>query len=895
MPDFREEIRSRLATLRIAPAREAEIVDELAQHLEDEYRDALTQGLSETHAHSTALATMSDHPALARALAGTGRVRTRQAVPVGRTTGSRLANLWQDLRFGARMLARRPAFTAAVVLLVALGIAATATIFSVVDAVLLKPLPFPESDRLMAYWGTAPDKGLPEVDQPDGLLTYQRQHVTTVEPIAAYDDGSMTLTDGGEPARIDGAWITYNLFSVLRLQPALGRTFTQDEERPNGGLVVILSDALWRERFGGDSGVVGRAIRINDLPTTVVGVMPPGVEFPGRSRLWIPLRLTGNTFNCWCFQTIARLRDGQTVETARQEISRLSDDLAISRPDLFPNARPGGSRYLAEDLTTRLAGDVRTPLVVLLAAVGLVLFIGCANVANLLLARAAQRTRELALRCALGASVRRIRSQLITEATLVLVIGLVTGLVVTSWALRMIRTLPNDRIPRVDEVALDPAVVFFGIGTAIIAGLVFAVVPAVRASRVDLQSSLRDGTRGSGGTGHRRTADAFVVVQLALSLVLLSGAGLMIRSFRNLMEVDTGYRIERVLTARFQPSFQRYPNDTLLRQFVASAIERIAALPGVVRVGAVSRPPLLRGNPQDNIIAEGKEPRGNEPTLVANIRYATPGYFDAVGTPILRGRGFNDADVQSAPTVAIVDESLVRRYWPNENPIGKRIRHGGDPARNRWMTIVGVVPNIKHTSLDEDASLQVYEAFEQRWVWTMHFVVRTVGTPETIIPSLRSAIGAIDPTLPLFDVTTLEQALDRTLMPRRLTNGLLTGFALAAVLLAAIGIYGVMALNVNGRLREFGVRLALGAAPTDVLRMVLGAGTRLALIGIAVGTVASYFLTPLLRDLLFHVPPRDVLTMNGVAVLLGAVTLLACYVPARRAMRADPTDALRTD
>jgi predicted permease len=315
--------------------------------------------------------------------------------------------------------------------------------------------------------------------------------------------------------------------------------------------------------------------------------------------------------------------------------------------------------------------------------------------------------------------------------------------------------------------------------------------------------------------------------------------------------------------------YQRYSSDTAVRQFLRQAIERVSTLAGVVRAGAVSRPPLHFGNPQDNIIAEGREPRGNEPTLVANIRYVTPKYFDAVGTPILQGRGFTDADGPSAPTVVIVDESFVQRYWPNENPIGKRIRHGGDPARNRWMTIVGVVPNIKHASLDEDASLQVYEAFDHTTVWTMHFVVRTAGTPEAMVPSLRAAVAALDPALPLFNVTTLEQALDRTLMPRRLTNGLLTGFALAAALLAAIGIYGVMSLNVNGRLREFGVRLALGAAPTDVMRIVLGSGARLAIIGVIIGAMGSYLTTPLLRDLLFEVPARDVLTMTVVATLLG--------------------------
>ncbi len=894
MPDFREEIRSRLTRLHIAPAREAEIVDELAQHLDDEYREARSKGLSETDAFREAVNVLSDDT-LARALAGTGRVRARQAVPVGAAAGSRLANVWQDLRFGLRILRLRPAFTAAVVLLVALGIAATATIFSVVNTVLLKPLPFPGSDRLIAYWGSAPDKGLPEVYLPDGLFTYQRAHTQTLESVAAYNNASMTLTDGGEPARIDGAWVTHNFFTVMRVPPALGRTFTLDEERPNGGLVVILSDALWRQRFGADSSIVGRAIRINDLPTTVVGVMPAGFEFPARSRLWVPLRLSGQGFNCWCFTTVGRLRDGLTVEDARREMARLSDDLAISRPDVFPNAKPGGSLVVAMPLTTRLAGDVRTPLVVLLASVALVLFIGCANVANLMLARAVQRTRELAVRCALGASAPRIRSQLMTEAGLILLLGLTTGLLVTWWSLRLIRTLPGDRIPRIDQVTLDPTVLLFGFGTATVAGLVFAIVPAFRASRVDLQSALRDGARGSGGPGHRRATDAFVVIQMALSLVLLSGAALLIRSFRNLMDVETGYRMENVLTAQIAFPGRRYQTDTVVRQFMDQVLERVAAIPGVERVGAVSRPPLAPGNPQDNIIAEGREPGPNEPTLVANIRYVTPEYFDAVGTPIVHGRPFTKADGPSSPSVTIVDESLVRRYWPGESPIGKRIRHGGDPARNRWLTIVGVVPNIKHNSLDEDASLQVYEPFDQSTVWSMYFVVRATGTPESLVPSIRGAVASLDPALPLFNVSTLEKALARTLVPRRLTNGLLTGFAVAAILLAAIGIYGVMSLNVSGRLREFGVRLALGASPTDVLRMVLRGGARLALIGVVIGAAASYLATPLLRELLFRVPPRDLVTLAGVATLLGAVALLACYVPARRAMAADPTEALRTD
>ena len=894
MPDFRDHIRARLARLRIAPAREAEIVDELTQHLDDEYREARTKGLSEADASAEALQALNDDT-LAAALAGTGRVHAPQAVPVGAAAGSRFANLAQDFRFGLRLLRVRPAFTAAAVLLVGLGIAATATIFSVVNTVLLKPLPYPESDRLISYWGTAPAMELPKLDLPEGEYLYHRQHTKTLESVALYDDGSMTLVEGGNAERVAGSWISYNFFTVFRVPPALGRAFTLEEERPNGGLVVILSDALWRQRFGADSAIVGKSIRINDLPNTVVGVMPPGFEYPERSRLWVPLRMQTNGFNCWCFNTVARLRDGSTLDNVKSEMERLTDDLAISRPDIFPGAKPGATTKIVMSLTTRLAGDTRTPLLVLLASVGLVLLIGCANVANLMLARTAQRTRELAVRSALGASAQRIRSQLMTEAGLVLMLGLATGLLVTWWSLRLIRTLPGDRISRIDQVSLEPAVLVFAIGMAIIAGLVCAVVPALRASRVNLQSALRDGSRGSGGASHRRTSDAFVVMQLALSLVLLSGAGLMIRSFRNLMEVDTGYQTEHVLTARVQLPYQRYSNDTLVRQFMQRAIERVAALPGVARVGAVNRPPLTPGNPQNIVIVEGRQYGPNEPKPVSNIRHVTPEYFAAIGTPIATGRAFTAADGPSSPRVVIVDAGFASRYWPGEDALGKRVRHDGDPARNPWMTVVGVVPTIKHDRLDEVASLQVYEPFEQTSTWSMYFVVRSTGTPESLVPAMRGAVKALDPSLPLFDVTTMEKALARTLVPRRLTNGLLTGFAAAAMLLAAIGIYGVMALNVNARLREFGVRLALGAAPQDVMRLVLRGGARLAIVGVVIGAAASYLATPLLRDLLFQVAPRDLVTLVGVALILGSVALLACYIPARRAMSADPTEALRAD
>ncbi|HSA56294.1 MAG TPA: ABC transporter permease [Gemmatimonadaceae bacterium] len=896
MADWRSEVRSRLAPLRLDPAREAEIVEELALHLEELERERRAQGLSPDEAARAAREALSDDDALSNALLGVVRPARPPAVPLGGSRGPRLAPLLGDLRYGWRLLHSRPGFTAAAVLTLALGIGANTAIFSVVNAVLLRPLPFPDADRLVTYWGTAPEKGLPVVALPDGLFAYHRTHTRTMESVAAFEPrGGMTLTGQGEPERITAAYVSSNFFEVLGVAPAVGRGFRREEERPNGGLVVVLSDALWKTRFGGDSGIVGRPIRLNDLATTVVGIMPPGFEFPDRSRIWAPQRLTGESFNCWCLSTVARLRPGITPEEARRDIARVTDDFALSRPDVFPDAKPGGSRIVVRSLNTSLVGDVRTPVLVLLAAVGLVLLIACANVANLMLARANQRTREISVRCCLGASPARIRSQLFAESLLLSAAGAGVGLALAWWVISLVRGLPADRIPRIDEVALDPVVLAFTVGIALVTGLLFGSAPALRASRVDLQEALRDGTRSSGGRASRRTSDAFVVAQLALSLVLLVGAGLLLRSFRNLMHIDPGYRVEQVLMAQLQLPYQRYPSDTVVQGFYSRVMERVRAIPGVSEAGVTNRPPLSPGNPQDNVVAEGLEPRPGEPVLVANIRYVSSGYFAAIGTPVLRGRPFAASDLESGTRVAIVDQSFVDRYWPGEDPIGKRVRHVGDPADNPWLTVVGVVPNVKHAQLDEETSLQLYELFGQVTPWRMHVVVRSQLPPATLVPAIRRQVVSLDPGLPLFDIRTMDQALATTLVPRRLTNVLLAGFALMALLLAAVGIYGVVSLGVNGRVREFGVRLALGARPADVQRLVLRHGIRLATVGIGLGTAAALGFMPVLRSLLFEVPPFDPVTFAIVAAILGSVALLACYLPARRATRVDPTEALRSE
>jgi predicted permease len=892
MADWREEVRARLAPLRLDPAHEAGIVEELAGHLEQLERDGRHRGLSPNDAEQVAREALSTEDALAAALHSVVRPsRPRPGIGAGRGEGA-LAALRNDVAHGLRVLRSRPGFTAAAGLTLALGTGATTAIFGVVRAVLLRPLPFVESERLVSYWGTAPEKGLPVVNLPDGLFTYHRRHTRTLSSLAAYEGpGGLTLSGAGEPERVRTAWASAGFFEVFGMRPLLGRTFRASEEQPSGGSVAVMSFELWQTRFGGDSAIVGRTILLNDQPTTVVGVMPPGFDFPDRTRLWSPQRLTGNTFNCWCFSTVGRMVPGATPDGVREEMARLTDDFALSRRDVFPNATPGGSRMVARPLATVVAGDVRTPLLVLLAAVAVVLLIGCANVANLTLARATRRSREMALRCCLGASPARIRAQLLTESVLLGILGTAGGLVLAYWSLAAVRTLPADRIPRVNEAVLDPVVFAVAAGVALLAGVLCGWVPAARSARADLQMALRDGARDTGGRAQRRASDAFVVAQLAGSLVLLVGAGLLLRSFRNLTRVDPGYRVDQVLLATLQlPG--RYEQLPTVHRFFTQVEERVRGVPGVRTVGLTSRPPLTPGNSQDNVIAEGREPRPGEPVKVANIRYVSPAYFEAIGTPVLRGRAFTTAEVTSAERVAIVDQSTADRYWSGEDPIGKRIRHGDDSV---WLTIIGVVPNVKHSSLDEDSSLQLYELFGQDVLRTMHLVIRSPLPSEALVPAVRAQVAALDPSLPLYDIRTMRQSLDRTLTPRRLTNLLLGGFALAALALALIGVYGVVSLGVNARLREFGVRVALGATPGDVRRLVLGQGVRLALIGIAVGAAATFLLMPALRSLLYQVPSFDPFTVGGVGVLLVGAVVLACYVPARRATSADPMEALRAE
>jgi len=895
MPEWGEEIHQRLAELHLAPLREAEIVEELSLHLEDRFRELRARGVAEDEAFRAALEEIGEGADLVQALAGLERPAAPPAIAPGESRRGRWGSQFaQDLRFGLRMLRTRPAFTAVTVLTLGLGIGANTAIFSTVNGVLLRPLPYPESDKLVTFWGTAPEKRLPVVNYPDAMFVFFQQRSRVFESVAAYTVGGVSLSGDGEPERAPASGVSTDFFRVMRQVPVAGRAFLPEDGTQGKNNVAVVSHALWRRRFGGDRDLVGKSILVGGQPTVVVGIMPPGFDFPEHAELWLPLVLDPEGVNNWYLSTVARLKPGQTVEDAHREVVAMSDEFMVNRPSRFPDAKAGGARAVVQPVLASLVGDARTPLLVLLGAVGFVLLIASANIGNLLLARALARSREMALRCCLGASTGRLAAQLITESLVLAVLGGGAGLLLAALGIRVIRGLEVGPVPRLAEVQLDPAALFFTLGVTLTAGLLFGVAPAVRASRVDPLDGLREGVRGGTSGGARRLSHGFVVAQFALSLILLIGAGLLLRSFRRTLEVDPGFRPDNVLTARVQLPWPKYASDTVVRVFQARLLESVRSLPGVHQVGLANRVPFSRGNPQQNLYIEGQTPKPGEAIPVINARVVSAGYFDAIGTPILRGRGILPSDAAGSPPVVVVDETVARQYWPGGDPIGKRIRISTDSG-SPCLTIVGVAPNVKHSSLRERPNFEMYRPFSQNPSWSIYIVMRAGGASDVLVAGLRRRVTELDPTLPVSEVHTMEGAMAESLSLARLTNLLLTGFAGLALLLAVIGIYGVMTLSVNGRLREFGVRLALGAAPRDVLRLVMWQGLALALLGLGLGLGGALWLTRFLRTLLFEVSPMDPATFLSVGGILTAVAVVACYIPAKRATRADPIAVLRRE
>jgi putative ABC transport system permease protein len=899
-PDWRPELRTRLAGLAVDPARVDDIVEEMAQHLDDRYDALVASHVSATDAQRLALDELAAPHVLARAV---GRV-VPPPVAAPRVLGAPPRRSWggglrEDVRDGLRALRSNPALTLVALLTLGVGIGANAAIFSVVNAAILRPLPFADPDRLVSFWGSAPKMGIPVVNYPDALYVYIRTRGRDLSPIAAYGAFTTTLTEGSaEPERLASAGVTANFFDVLGRAPMMGRAFLAEEERQNANHVTIVSHRLWQRRFAGDPQLVGKALMLDGTAMTVVGIMPPGFDFPQRADLWTPLPTDPQSLGCWCYDAIGRLAPGRTPADGAREMAWLNDAFWRERegkPARDPDAKDPRSVIIAQPLARTLVGDVREPLLILLGAVAMVLLIACANIANLLLARASARGREIALRCCLGASPLRIVRQLLVESLLLGVAGAAIGLVFAWQGARVLGRIAIERLTYVDAVTLDPTVLVFTLVVTLITVVLFGVAPALRAARVDLQEAVRDGWRSTRTAASRRLADAFVVAQFALSIVLLVAGGLLLRSLANLRAVDPGFRSENVLVGRIALPWLNRPaleNENHARLFFEQLTERVRSVPGVRNVGFSSSAPFSQGNRGRLFTIRGREPAKGEPNLVTEVRSVTPDYFAAVGTTLRRGRVFDDRDTQTSPPVVIVDETLARRFWPDGNALGHLLRLGDD-ADSPWRTIVGVVASVKHGDLSADSDRYVYSPHRQAAGSQMDLVVRTAADPAALTATIRREIRALDASLPFFEVHTLEEAVEKSVGTRRLTTRLLLAFAIAALLLAAVGIYGVMALGVSQRVHELAIRLALGASRVDVLTLVLRRGMALVLVGAAIGLAGAMTLTHYLETLLFRVAPIDPVIFTAVTLGLIGVALAACLIPARRATTVAPLEALR--
>ncbi len=796
-----------------------------------------------------------------------------------------------DLRYALRKLLRTPGFTIVAVLTLGLGIGANSAIFSLVDAVLLRPLPYPAPERLMRL--DALVHGHPAPFSGPNFLDFRAQNRVFTD-MAAWDPETTTLTGAGEPERLQATDVSAGFFGILGVQPALGRTFRPGDNEPGHTAVVVLSDGLWRQRFGADPGILGRAISLDGAPAQVVGVMPAGFAFPREAVLWRPLeynamfRDPGNRRALW-LRVIARLRPGVTPARAQSDVAAIAGRLQKDYPDLAGNI--GAS---ATPLAESMVGDLRTPLLLLLGAVGLVLLIACANVASLLLARASARATELAVRSALGAGRRRLVRQLLTESAVLALLGGGFGLLLGAWGAALLVRLGPGGIPRLEGVGVNGGVILFTAVVALVTALVFGAVPAWQATRVELTESLKEGARGGGArrsTGRLRAG--LVVAELALAVMLLSGAGLLLRSFARLQAVDPGFRADHTVAFDLGLPDTRYGEPERVAEFYRTLLERLSALPGVQETGAVSALPLTGFRMRLSFDVKGRAPAPASEKPALDVIAATPGYLRALRIPVLRGRSFTSEDRAGARPVVLLNEEAVRRYFPGEDPIGQVVQLGW--PRSPAGEVVGIVRDVREEGLTAAAEPQIYLPQAQVPFASMSVVVRTTGDPARVASLVRREVHALDPDLAVDHLRTVREVVDRSIAEPRLYATLLALFAAVALTLAAVGIFGVMAYTVAQRRRELGIRLALGARPGGVLRLVVGQAAVLVAVGIALGLLGTLALSRVLAGLLFGVSATDPATLAAVAVGLGAVALLASWLPARAATRIAPSEALRLE
>lgn len=797
----------------------------------------------------------------------------------------------QDLRYAMRLLVKQPGVTAIAILTLALGIGVNTAIFSAVNAVLLRPLPYPEPDRLMMLWEKRPAEGVfDNVVAPGDFLDWAKMN-TSFESIAGLMSLTADLTGTGDPVRLVTAAVSPAFFDVFRTQALLGRTFRRDEDVPGKHRVVVVSHRLWQERFGADRAVVGRTVSLSGVPHEVIGVLPKTFEFPDETLdLWVPMAFAANaqpSRSSHYLNVYGRLKPGVTLEQARADLDRIGLQLQEQYPD---SNRGHGAQVTS--MASQLKTPVRSPLLLLLAAVGLVLLIACVNVANLLLAKAATRRREMAVRAAVGAARARLAGQMITESLVLSLLGGAAGLAVAWWAIGGLRLLAPTHTPvlGLDHLALEPRVLGFAFVVSLLTGVLFGVLPAWHLASQDVSETLKDGGRGPGGI-RRKLRLALVVSEIALASLLLVAAGLAVRSFQSLLNTDAGLRSDRLLTFNVALPGARYrTTDAQLAAFDQIG-DRLRSLPSVVVVGATSTLPLSGADSRRGVGIEGREPTPDTPTR-AHPRSVTPDYFRAMGIAVKEGRGFTTADDARAPLVVVVNETMARRYWPGTSPVGKRIALGGT---DEWREVVGVIPDVRHWGLDQPVNPEMYFPQAQLpFSSAMTFVVQTSTDPASLAAAAREQVRFVDANLPLSRVQTMEQVAARSMDPRRGGMLLLSAFGLLALTLAAAGIYGVMSHLVALRRAEIGIRMTLGARPSTVMGLILREGLFQAAIGLAIGITGGVLAMRTFRAMLFEVEPADPVTIAAVTVLLFATAALACIVPARRAMRVDPVEALRS-
>jgi predicted permease len=816
----------------------------------------------------------------------------------------------QDLRYSARMLAKKPGFTLVVVLTLALGIGANTAIFSVVDAVLLRPLPYPRPEQLVLVRDDLPGRQVENVGMSVDELKDLQERSGVFEEISAVWPVDANLTGSDRPERVELLAVSTNYFSMLGAKAQLGRVFGPQDYAPGFADGVIISDGLWRRLFGADPQVLGRKIRADNDLYTIVGVMPASFRHPGQTlrndvELWGTAGFTGNPFGPpvraqrMLPGAIGRIKSDLNVQQAQAQLDAFVTRLRGEFPNEYPAA--GGWTVRLLPVHETLVGNVRTTLLVLLAAVGLVLLIGCVNIANLLLARSSARQREMAIRIALGAGRGRLLVQLLTESLLLALLGGVASLLMVSWGIELLLGMVPSNIPRLHEVGFSGSVLGFAFVASIVTGVLFGLVPALQASRPDILANLKEGSQGAGfGARHHRFRSSLIVVEIALSLVLMISAGLLVRSFGRLSGVDPGFDPNQVMLARIwlpvpnNPELDPYRPPEKRAAFIKEVLRRTSALPGVqyAAVSGGNGVPLIGQRNTATFTVENQPDEGANLPL-AELSPVSPDYFHVLKTPLVRGRFFTDGDNREAPRVVLVDEALARRYFRDLDPVGRRIKLGGRASTGPWLTVAGVVGNIKTRGLDQPDQPHLYLPIFQNPSYAMAVYLRTTVKPESLTQALRQQVQAVDPNLPIFGEQTMESLVSASLAQRRFALQIVGLFGFVALLLAGLGIYGVMAYSVNQKTREIGIRLALGAGRSDILRWVLKQGMQLALAGVTVGLVAAFALTRLLRTLLFEVVPTDTVTYLGLAALLTGVALLACYIPARRAMKVDPMIALR--